>query len=276
MPLYLGLALALLVLGWVLYRRLQKKQARAALLATPLSEADRAIVADHVPLTRKLPAELRSTFEGKVNLFLGQVQFHGCNGLEVTRDMRLAIAAQACLLVANSPAWYSHLTTILVYPGAFKSRQQMHDGYVVTEGEVVRTGESWSRGPVILSWRHSDQGARDDSDGHNVVIHEFAHQLDDLSGQTDGAPALGDQSFTDWARVFVEAYERHRANVEAGRRTLIDPYGAEGHEEFFAVSVEAFFETPDKLKHAEPQVYDQLATYFRLDPATWPAPAPRA
>ena len=276
MPLYLGLALAILVLGWVLYRRQQKKQARAALLATPLSEDDRAIVADYVPLTQKLPAELRPAFEGKINLFLHQVQFHGCNGLEVTHEMRLAIAAQACLLVANAPAWYNHLSTILIYPGAFKSRQQMHDGYVVTEGEVVRTGESWSRGPVILSWAHSDQGARNDEDGHNVVIHEFAHQLDDLSGDTDGAPALGDQSFTDWARVFVEAFERHRDNVEAHRHTLIDPYGAEGHEEFFAVSVEAFFEKPAQLKRAEPQVYHQLATYFRLDPATWPASAPRA
>ena len=270
MPLYLGLALALLVLGWVFYRQVQKKQARKGLLAAPLSEDDRAIVADYVPLTKRLPAEMRSAFEGKINLFLDQVQFHGCNGLEVTRDMRLAIAAQACLLVVNSPAWYSHLTTILVYPGAFKSRQQSHEGYVVTEGEVVRTGESWSRGPVILSWQHSNQGARHDHDGHNVVIHEFAHQLDDLSGHTDGAPALGDQSFTDWARVFVEAYERHRDNVEAGRRTMIDPYGAEGHEEFFAVAVEAFFEKPTKLKEVEPEVYDQLATYFRLDPSIWP------
>ena len=276
MPLYLGLALALLVLGWLVYRRWQNKQARTALLATPLSDEDRAIVADHVPLTQKLPENLRPAFEGKINLFLDQVQFHGCNGLDVTREIHLSIAAQACLLVANSPAWYNHLTTILVYPGAFKSRQQMQEGYVITEGEVVRTGESWSRGPVILSWQHSDQGARNHRDGHNVVIHEFAHQLDDLSGQTDGAPALGDQSFTDWARIFVDAYERHHANLEAHRHTLIDPYGAEGHEEFFAVAVEAFFEKPEKLKRAEPQLYDQLATYFRLDPATWPATAPRA
>ena len=272
MPFYLALALGLLVLGWVLYRRRQTQQARTNLLATPLSDDDRATVAHHVPLTRRLPTELRAAFEGKVNLFLDQVQFHGCNGLEVSRDMRLSIAAQACLLVANSPAWYSHLTTILIYPGAFKSRQQRHSGYVVTEQEVVRTGESWSRGPVILSWQHSDQGARNHRDGHNVVIHEFAHQLDDLSGHTDGAPALGDQSFTDWAQVFVDAYERHRTNVEAGRRTAIDPYGAEGHEEFFAVAVEAFFETPAKLKDAEPRVYDQLATYFRIDPSRWTEP----
>lgn len=270
MPLYLALALALLALGWFLHRRWKNRKTRATLLASPLSDTDRAIVADYVPLSRRLPADLRAAFEGKVNLFLDQVQFLGCNGLEVTREMRLSIAAQACLLVANSPAWYSHLTTILVYPGAFKSRQQHHDGYVVTEGEVVRTGESWSRGPVILSWQHSDQGARNDHDGHNVVIHEFAHQLDDLSGHTDGAPVLADtHSFADWARVFVEGYERHLANVEAGRRTVIDPYGAEGHEEYFAVAVEAFFETPTRLKDAEPEVYDQLVTYFRLDPSRW-------
>ena len=270
LPLFLALALALIALGWVVYRRRTARQARAALLATPLAETQRAMIADMVPLTRRLPPDLRPAFEGKINLFLDQVRFLGCNGLDVTEAMRLSIAAQACLLVANSDAWYSHLTTILVYPGAFKSRQRQQDGYVVTEAEIVRTGESWARGPVILSWAHSDRGARDDADGHNVVIHEFAHQLDDLSGQTDGAPALHrDQSFAAWARVFVEAHDRHRANVEAGRRTVIDPYGAEGHEEFFAVAVEAFFETPAALKRSEAQVYEQLAGYFRLDPVNW-------
>jgi len=129
-----------------------RQQRRASLLETPLSDHQRAIVAEQVPLTRKLPSELRGKLEGKINAFLTQIEFIGCNGLDVTEEMRLSIAAQACLLVVNSDAWYEHLRTILVYPGAFKSRHAEHNGYVVTERETVRTGESWARGPVVLSW----------------------------------------------------------------------------------------------------------------------------
>lgn len=247
-----------------------KRQVRTGLLARPLSDAQRAIILEEVPLIAKLPPDLRGKFEGKINLFLNQVTFTGCNGLEVSEEMQLSIAAQACLLVANSDTWYDHLTTVLIYPGAFKSRQTQHNGYVVTEREIVRVGESWSRGPVILSWTHTQQGAFNDQDGHNVVFHEFAHQIDDLSGRTDGAPNLEqNQSFADWERVFVSAFQSHVQNVQAGRRTVIDAYGATGQEEFFAVAVEVFFERPADLKRVEPDVYDQLALLFRLDPSTW-------
>ena len=247
-----------------------KRQKRRRLLAAELSERQRAMIESQVPLIRKLPAELRRKLEGKINLFLDQIEFIGCNGLEVTEEMRLSIAAQACLLVANTDTWYDHLRTILLYPGAFKSRRSQRSGYVVTEREIVRTGESWARGPVILSWTHARQGAANDHDGHNVVFHEFAHQIDDLSGHTDGAPNLGRrQSFDDWARAIIEAYERHVHHVRHGQRTLLDAYGAEGPEEFFAVAVEAFFERPTELSHSEPAVYGQLSELFRLDPTTW-------
>ncbi len=251
-------------------RRWSKHRHRRALLDTPLSEHQRAVIAEQVPLTRKLPADLRGKLEGKINAFLEQVAFIGCNGLEVTEQMRLSIAAQACLLIVNSDAWYRNLTTILVYPGAFKSRQTEHSGYVVTEREIVRTGESWSRGPVVLSWAHARQGALNHRDGHNVVFHEFAHQLDDLSGHTDGVPVLNrDQRFADWARAFVTAYETHVRHVRSGRETVFDAYGAEGPEEFFAVAVEAFFERPAALKHQAPAVYEQLSQLLRLEPSDW-------
>ena len=148
--------------------------------------------------------------------------------------------------------------------------QREHDGYVVTERETVRTGESWSRGPVILSWAHAEQGAANDRDGHNVVLHEFAHQLDDLSGHTDGAPVLNSgQSFAEWERVFVTAYERHAQNVETGTLTVLDEYGASNVQEFFAVAIESFFERPGDLKREEPDVYQQLSKLLRLDPLTW-------
>ncbi|MTI03785.1 zinc-dependent peptidase [Roseibium sp. RKSG952] len=263
-------AILLLVAGGVGYYFWSRKQARATLLATPLSEHQRAVIEAMVPIVKRLPPDLRDRLQGKVNLFLDQVDFIGCDDLEVTEEMQLSIAAQACILVVNSDMWYDNLTTILIYPNAFKSQQRRHSGYVVTEQEIVRTGESWDRGPVILSWAHSRQGARDDHDGHNVVFHEFAHQIDDLSGGTNGVPLLAEgQTFAEWERVFLTAFEAHVHAVESGRRTVIDPYGAEGHEEFFAVSVEVFFERPQALKHENPEVYEQLSKLFRLDPVAW-------
>ncbi|MDF1715805.1 MAG: zinc-dependent peptidase [Antarcticimicrobium sp.] len=264
------LVLLVAAAGVLGYRTWSRRRGRETLLETPLSDDQRAIVAEQVPLTRKLPQQLHSKLEGKINAFLDQVDFVGCNGLEVTEEMRLSIAAQACLLVVNSDTWYRHLTTILLYPGAFKSRQAEHNGYVVTEREIVRTGESWSRGPVVLSWAHSQQGALDDRDGHNVVFHEFAHQIDDLSGHTDGVPILDpEQRFADWARAFGPAYEAHVRQVQMGHRTVLDAYGAEGPEEFFAVAVEAFFEKPVELEREDPAIYAQLAALFRLEPVTW-------
>ncbi|WP_170335167.1 zinc-dependent peptidase [Ruegeria arenilitoris] len=263
-------AILLLVAGGMGYYFWSRKQARATLLATPLSEHQRAVIEAMVPIVKRLPPDLRDRLQGKVNLFLDQVDFIGCDDLEVTEEMQLSIAAQACILVVNSDMWYDNLTTILIYPNAFKSQQRRHSGYVVTEQEIVRTGESWDRGPVILSWAHSKQGARDDHDGHNVVFHEFAHQIDDLSGGTNGVPLLAEgQTFAEWERVFLTAFEAHVHAVESGRRTVIDPYGAEGHEEFFAVSVEVFFERPQALKHENPEVYEQLSKLFRLDPVAW-------
>lgn len=261
-------ALGILALRWH-----ARRKRRGNLLASTLTESQRAILREQVPLVGRLPPHLMNSLEGKVNLFRDQIKFIGCDGLEVTEEMEISIAAQACLLVVNSPQWYDHLRTILVYPGAFKSRQIEHQGYVVTESDSVRLGESWARGPIVLSWADAEHGALDHGDGQNVVFHEFAHQLDMLSGHTDGAPLMNEgQSFATWERVILEAFDRHLANVEAGRPTVLDAYGAEGHEEFFAVAVEAFFEIPDELKLDEPEVYQQLSEFFRLDPEGWLEP----
>lgn len=263
------IALAAAALG---VRHWSKRQRRQQLLASTLTEEERAIVDRHVTLMTRLPADIREKLEGKMALFLDQVRFYGNNGLEVTQDMRLSIAAQACLLVVNNDQWYRSLRTILIYPSAFKSKRLNQSGFVVTEREIARTGESWHLGPVILSWAHSERGAMNDHDGHNVVLHEFAHQIDDLSGRANGVPLLGkNQSFAEWERVFLKAYDEHVSAVEHGRKTLIDPYGAEGHEEFFAVSVEMFFERPRALQRDVPSVYRELSKLFRLDPASWPS-----
>lgn len=265
-----GLLLLAAIAGAFGLRNWSGQRTRTQLFSAALTDRQRALVAEQVPLVRRLPPDLRGKLEGKVNAFLNQIEFIGCNGLEVTDGMRLSIAAQACLLIVNTDTWYDHLRTILIYPGAFKSRQTERMGYVVTERETIRSGESWVRGPVVLSWEHTRQGAIDDRDGHNVVFHEFAHQIDALSGHTDGVPNLDrDHNFTDWARVFVTAYERHVHHVEAGRPTVFDAYGATRPEEFFAVAVEAFFERPVALERENPDVYEQLSKLFRLNPSDW-------
>ena len=237
---------------------------------TPLSQDDWAIVFETVPITRRLPQDMHQIFGQKIQKFRRQIDFIGCDGLEISRNMELTIAAQACLLVVNTKAWYNRLKTVLVYPGAFKSSVQEFDGTVMHEYEAVRLGESWLGGPVVLSWEHSASGALFEDDGHNLVIHEFAHQLDDLSGVTDAVPLLRDgQNYQEWRSVFEAAYQRHVVNVQRGRKTILDEYGAEDLIEFFAVAVEVFFEKPTKLKKQEPEIYEQLSLLLQLDPVAW-------
>jgi Mlc titration factor MtfA (ptsG expression regulator) len=264
------LVAVLIIVGAFSYMHWARRQQRKRLLDASLPDHQLAIVVEQVPLTKRLPDELRTKLGGKINLFLSQVEFIGCNGLTVTEEMKLSIAAQACLLIVNNDTWYDHLTTILIYPSAFKSHHEERTGYVVHEGETVRTGESWSRGPVILSWGHARVDAANSTDGHNVVFHEFAHQIDDLSGRTNGIPDLDSiDGLKEWAEAFDVAYKAHVHAVQTGRKTFFDPYGASGPQEFFAVAVETFFERPKSFKHKEPAVYGQLVQYFRLDPSNW-------
>lgn len=205
-----------------------------------------------------------------MNVFLDQITFHGNDGLEVSEDIKLSIAAQACLLVVNSPAWYDTLRNVLIYPSAFRTHRNIHDGYVVHEKKHTLLGESWARGPVVLSWAHARHGGMNDADGHNVVIHEFAHQLDSLTGYTDGIPILRKgQAYSGWEKAMLDAFNKHVERVEGGRETLIAPYGATGHEEFFAEAIVTFFEKPRMLHRDEPALYAQLSELLALDPAQW-------
>ena len=248
------LGLALLGAAFLLLRRYSKRRKREQLLASPLTAEQRATVERLVPLVRRLPEPTRRALEGKINLFLDQITFRGQNGLEVSKDMELSIAAQACLLVVNSPVWYDTLRNVLIYPSAF----------------LATLGESWARGPVILSWDHALHGGLDAEDGHNVVIHEFAHQLDGLSGHTNGIPILRKgQAYAGWERAMLDAFEDQVQRVENGERTLIDPYGASSHQEFFAEAIVTFFERPRAMRDQMPALYDQLGKLLALDPAQW-------
>lgn len=270
MALWIILGVLLLVAAFFVYRHFAVRRKRALLLATPLTDEQREIVDQLVPITRGLPPDLRRRLEGKINLFLDQVDFFGQNGLAVNDAMKLSIAAQACLLVVNSTVWYHTLRTILIYPSAFLTHRGVHDGHLVHENSHATLGESWDRGPVILSWDHARHGALDPTDGHNVVIHEFAHQLDNLTGQTDGIPILRKgQAYARWEKAMLDAYHDHVERVERGQRTLIDPYGATNHEEFFAEAIVTFFEKPQALRREVPMLYAQFSELLALDPLTW-------
>ncbi|CAL94302.1 zinc-dependent peptidase [Azoarcus olearius] len=197
--------------------------------------------------------------------FLAEKQFHGAHGLQLTDHMLLTISLQACLPVLNiGLSAYRGWVGVVVYPGDFViPRQEVDEAGVVHEYDDEVLGEAWSGGPVLLSW--FDEGA---PEGVNVVIHEFAHKLDMENGGVDGLPVLPpSMSRSAWAQVFGEAYERFCDQVDHGIDSLLDPYAAEHPAEFFAVAAEAFFEMPLDLRDEFPAVYDQLARYFRLDPA---------
>ncbi|WDI30413.1 zinc-dependent peptidase [Hyphococcus flavus] len=262
------LLLAALAIGAHL---LLQRRRRARLLAAPLSAANKAILVKRVPLYEKLPENLRPRLEGLVNRFLDEVTFYGAKGVEITDDIRVTIAAQASFLIVNKPnRWFHTLRTIHIYPAAFKSKLTEIKDHVHSERDQARTGESWAKGPVILAWDHAAFGAVAPHDGHNVVMHEFAHQLDEQTGATDGSPLLdADHSASRWARVFQDAYERLREHASFGRETVMDYYGATNPAEFFAVVTEVFFERPRALRAEEPALYAELVQYYRLDPAAW-------
>lgn len=248
-----------------------KRRRTEALLAAPLPGGMRAILRARVPVYNALPHELRKRLDGLINRFLAEKKFYGSNGLEITDEMRAVIAAQACLLIVNKPnRWYRTLDTIHVYPAVFTSNMTRRDGALVSEHRPVRSGESWARGPVVLAWDQAAYGAVAPHDGHNVVMHEFAHQLDAETGTVDGSPLLDrDQSATRWAKVFQDAYGRLREDAATGRPNLLDPYGATNPAEFFAVATEVFFERGGLLREHEPDLYAELSQYYRLDPAAW-------
>ena len=267
---YLPFLLAGLLIAGLLGYRLSRRRRRRKLLATPLTAQQRAVLDRLVPILRRLPDDLRPSLEGKMNLFMDQVTFRGNQGVEVTDDMRLSIAAQACLLIVNKPDWYDTLRNVLIYPSTIAARRNRHDGAVVHESDSFMAGESWSRGPIVLSWDHALRGGLDPDDGHNVVMHEFAHQLDSLTGNANGIPILRKgQDYRDWEKAMLDAYQDHVERVQAGRETVIDRYGATNHQEFFAEATVTFFEKPRALRSEMPALYAQLSLLYALDPAAW-------
>jgi Mlc titration factor MtfA (ptsG expression regulator) len=266
-----ALACAAIAGGLLLAWGLPQWRLRRA-LARPLSASQLAIIERNVVQYRGMRAPLREQLQRLVKRFLHEKTFVGCAGLEVTEEMRVTIAAQACLLLLNRTAEvYPGLHAVLVYPGAFLvPRKEVDPGGVVTETRQDLLGESWGDGRVILSWEHVRRAGHDPEGAQNVVLHEFAHQLDSESGSTNGAPILGSaERYKRWSETLARDFELLRRDTYWGQRDVLDPYGASSPAEFFAVATESFFEQPHALAARHPELYAEFGRYFRVDPRDW-------
>ena len=248
-----------------------KERRRERLRAQPIPAAWEPILARNVRIFRQLPPQDQNELLGHMQVFLAEKNFEGCGGLELTEEIRVTIAAQACLLLLHRKTdYYPQLISILVYPS----------GYTVP-GDRYVGGDLWEEGgedmlghterhmrSLVLAWDAVKQGGLDPSDGQNLVLHEFAHQLDFEDPGTDGAPALSTRSeYLAWASVMKKEFEALRAAAEADLPTVLDIYGATNPAEFFAIVTEAFFERPRVLRERHPDLYAALGQFFLQDPA---------
>lgn len=272
------IALAALIIGLVaviVASRVRRHRIRGARLLSRLTEEESAILDRDFPRHRDLPESLRSRFEGYTRVLMEEKNFEACGGLsEVTPEMKLLISAQAAVLLLELPnhQFYPRLQSILVYPGAFRDPGRRNFDLSEVDDRGTLYGESWETGSVVLSWDNVLAGGRNADDGMNVVIHEFAHQLDQINGSADGVPYLrSPEAYARWGEVCGRHYEALVAATEHRSRpeTFLDPYGATDPAEFFAVASETFFEEPEELRDEHPELYDQLRDYYGLDPAMW-------
>jgi Mlc titration factor MtfA (ptsG expression regulator) len=247
-----------------------KKRRRQRLVRQVFPDEWLHIIEKNVPLYKKLPDVDKKELQHHILIFIAEKRFEGCGGLEVTDEIRVTIAAQACILLLHRETdYYPGLSSILVYPQAYVAPETHYiPGGIVAEGKEVRLGESWYHGSVVLSWDNVRRSAADINDGHNVVFHEFAHQLDSSGGRRDSTPIIQDQStYIAWARTLQQDYERLRREVGQNSDTLLDEYGATNPAEFFAVATECFFEKPKELQRLHPNLYRELKEFYQQDPA---------
>ena len=260
-----GITLAFGLPGWRLKRVLSRE----------IDPAWRATLERNIPIYRRMSGDLQHQLHKLVQQFLYQKKFVGCAGLEIDDIMRVTIAGQACLLLLNRKARvFPELHTVLVYPSAFLvPRKQVDDAGVVSEARQDLLGESWGDGRVILSWDHVRRGAGDWTDGQNVVLHEFAHQLDSESGSNNGAPYLGSaDNYRNWSTVLARDFSNLRNDAMLGQQSVMDHYGATSPAEFFAVATETFFEKPWQMSEFHAELYAEFLKFYKVDPRDWVEP----
>lgn len=254
------------VAAWIPYFRLKRA------LKAPFPEEWVHILERNIQIYRNLPQPLRMQLRRLIKQFLHQKQFFGAGGLEMTDEIRVTVAAEACMLILNRPTGvYPKLRYIIVYPSAFiVAHGDMDEAGVVDPNPRDLLGESWDQGKVILAWDGVLRGAQNFLDGQNLVLHEFAHQLDSETGDADGAPLLGGAgSYRSWAEVLSEEFIDLQDDTRHSRRSLMDQYGATNPAEFFAVATETFFEKPRQMAKHHSELFETLLAYYRVDPREW-------
>lgn len=274
LPILIVTVLALLFIGWLIWQPRWVAHRRERQQTEGFPPAWRAIIRRNVPLAASLPADLQTQLRRHILVFLSEKAFVGCQGQVIDDEVRVTIAAQACLLLLNRPSdYFPALRQVLVYPSAFEVDVTHTDEIgVVQSGRDWRAGESWQEGQVILSWEDVLTGAAEPNDGWNVVIHEFAHQLDSETGWTNGTPALpSPRQQASWSKVMQAEFDALVAAVERGEEdTFLDLYGASEPAEFFAVVTEAYFEQGGELRTHHPALFAELHAFFQVDTSSWP------
>jgi len=249
-----------------------KKRRRQKLLAESFPQEWQPYLEENVWQYACLVSERRAKLHDCLRIFITEKQWVGCGGMEITDEVRVTIAGQACLLLLGVPGEYcfDHVKSVLVYPSEFTQPPELQNRHWIVDEEQAVLGEAWRSGPVILSWQHVLQEGHCRYDGRNLVLHEFAHQIDALDGEMGGSPPLG---YSAEGKHFKHVVEREFLRLEDAvrrrRPTLLDSYGAANRAEFFAVATECFFEQPRPLKQLHPELYEVLAAFYCLDPARW-------
>jgi len=215
----------------------------------------------------------RVTLRQLVRIFISEKYWEGCGGIELTDEIRVTIAAQACLLLLGLPHnYYQNVETIIVYPSTVVPPHRklgfFETALAPVESPQPIIGQAMHQGPVIIVWDAALHGGRHPESGHNVVYHEFAHKLDMLDGMADGTPPLRDrQEYRNWVKICSREYLRLKHEAEQGRKTFLNVYGAYSEAEFFAVATEQFFDQPLLMMKNAPDLYNVLKEYYRQDPA---------
>lgn len=266
--LLLGCLILTVFIGTPYYRAYKRKK----VAREPFKKEWRKIIQKRMPYFKTMPADLQLQLKRHIQVFLAEKKFLGFNGIVISDEIRVTIAAQACLLLLNRKTdYYPKLKSILVYPRGFVKQHQISDeSGVLSTKHIALAGESWAYGKIVLSWQDTLKGAYLPDDGHNVVIHEFAHQLDQEDGFANGAPMLGShQNYSCWADVFSAQYALLVQQAQSGTPSVFDYYGATNPAEFFAVASEVFFEKSAQLSREHPKLYQQLSQFYRVDPTSW-------
>ncbi len=252
-----------------------RRRRHARLRATPFPANWSHLLSRTCRFYARATAEDRARLEDAIKIFVDEKNFEGCDGLEITEEMKVVIAAHACLLLLRRRGEvYPDLHSILVYPSGYAAPvTESLGGGAVQERYMERIGEATPRGAVVLAWNAIVAAIRGMSPGRNVAFHEFAHQLDFESGAADGMPELQNpHHYREWARTFDEEFKRLRVDTLMGRPTALDEYATTNAAEFFAVATETFFEAPYRVAAAHPRMYDLMCEFYGQDPRRYVDP----